>query len=122
MSKINPFDYVKAIEAKSSMADMSGYVPYLTNHSLSNHLDTVMLANEMNQRPNLPPECQYDFLYGTVRKGRRYGKWHKPEEHPHLEVVMEYFSYSKQKALQALQVLTQQDLRVIMEKMDVGGR
>ena len=120
--KINPFDYVKAIESKSSMDDMSGYVPYLTNHSLSNHLDTVMLANEMNQRPNLPPECQYDFLHGTVRKGRRYGKWHKPEEHPHLEVVMEYFSYSKQKALQALQVLTQKDIRDIIDASDHGGR
>ena len=122
MSKINPFDYVKAIEAKTSMDDMSGYVPYLANHSLSNHLDTVMLANEMNCRPNLPPECQYDFLYGTVRKGRRYGKWHKPEEHPHLELVMDYFQYSKQKALQALQLLTQKDIRDIIQSMDTGGK
>ena len=122
MSKISPFDYVKAIEAKTKMEDMTGYVPYLANHSLSNHLDTVLLANEMNCHPNLPPECQFDFLHGTVKKGRRFGKWHKPDEHPHLETVMTYFSYSKQKALQALQVLTQDNIRDIIDSMDTGGR
>ena len=118
---MNPFDYVRAIEAKTQVSDLSGYVPYLANHSLSNHQDTVLLANEMNCYPNLPPECQYDFLYGTVRKGRRYGKWHKPEEHPHLETVMTYFGYSKQKALEALTVLTQSDIKKMLDSMDKGG-
>ena len=119
---VNPFDYVRAINEKRNIDDPTQYVPYLSNIAFSYSLDTVMLANEMNCRPNLPPECQYDFLHGTVRKGRRYGKWHKPEEHPHLEVVMEYFSYSKQKALQALQVLTQKDIRDIIDASDHGGR
>ena len=118
---MNPFDYVKAIESKTQVSDMSKYVPYLANHSLSNHLDTVLMANEMNCHPNLPPLAQYDFLYGTVRKGRRFGKWHKPAENPHLEIVMKYFGYSKQKALEALTVLTQSDIKHIIEKMDTGG-
>ena len=121
MSKINPFEYVKAIESKTAIEDMTGYVPYLANHSLSNHLDTVMLAQEMNCHPNLPPVPQYEFLYGSVRKGKRFGKWHKPQEQPHLELVMTYFGYSKQKALEALRVLTQSDLKRMMEEMDRGG-
>ena len=115
---MNPFDYVKAIESKTQVNDMSGYVPYLANHSLSNHLDTVLIANEMNTRPNLPPIAQYDFLYGAVRKGRRWGKWNKPQEHPHLEVVMKHFGYSKQKALEALTVLTQSDLCAIIKRYE----
>ena len=80
-----------------------------------------MLANTMNCHPNLPPDVQYDFLYHTVRKAQRYGKWHKPEEHPHLETVMKYFCYSKQKALEALKVLTQSDIKNMLEDMEKGG-
>ena len=121
MAKLNPFDYVKAINEKKEMEHVRDYNPYLTNRALSYHLDTVMIANEMNKHHRLPPECQFDFLYHTVRKGRRFGGWYKEEENPHLEMVMEYYNYSKQKALAALKVLTRSDLKQIAEKMDTGG-
>ena len=120
--KMNPFDYVKAIEAKTKVSDMSGFVPYLANHSLSNNMDTVLLANEMNCHPDLPPECQYDFLYGTVRKARRFGKWHKPVENPHLELVMNHYQVNKEKALEMLSVLQQSDIKRLIEIADKGGR
>ena len=119
---VNPFDYVRAINEKRNIDDPTQYVPYLSNIAFSYSLDTVMLANEMNCHPNMPPECQFDFMNGTVKKGSRYNKWHKDEEHPHLEMVMQYFNYSKQKALQALQVLTQDNIRDIIDSMDTGGR
>ena len=119
--KTNPFVYVTAIYEKKTIESMAGFNPYLCNHSLSNNLDTCLLGNEMNTHPNLPPEAQYDFLYGTVRKGKRYGRWNKPKEHPHLELVMKYFGYNKQKALEALTVLTQSDIRAIIEQQDTGG-
>ena len=114
-TKANPFDYVKAIEHKTEMEDLSGYVPYLTNHSLSNHMDTALLANEMNQRPNLPPLPQYDFLYGTVRKGKRWGKWNKAQDNPHLQMVMDHYQVNKYKALEMLSVLSQSELKRITE-------
>ena len=116
--KTNPFDYNKAIDQKTEMESIMDFVPYLTIHSYSNHLDTCLLANELNTRPNLPPLAQYDFLYETVRKGRRFGKWFKPEENPHLELVMNHFQFSKSKALEALQVLTQSELKAIKELHD----
>ena len=118
----SPFEYVKSINEKSPVGNPGGYNPYLANVSFSYSLDTLMLAQEMNLYPNLPPECQYDFLYETVRKGRRWNKWYKAEENPHVEMVMEYYGYSKQKALEALQVLTQENLRDIKKSMDKGGR
>ena len=119
--KTNPFEYVTAIYEKKTIGSMAGFVPYLCNHSLSNNLDTCLIANEMNTHPNLPPVAQYDFLYGSVRKGKRWGKWNKPKEHPHLELVMNHFRYNKQKALEALTVLTQSDIRAIIEQQDTGG-
>ena len=121
MSKLNPFEYVTAIYEKKAIGSMAGFNPYLCNHSLSNNLDTCLLANEMNTHPNLPPEAQYDFLFETVRKGKRWGKWNKPTEHPHLELVMNHYGYNKQKALQALSVLTQSDIKAIIELNDTGG-
>ena len=121
MSKLNPFEYVTAIYEKKTINEMAGFVPYLANHSLSNNLDTVLICDEMNTHPNLPPIAQYDFLFHTVRKGKRWGKWHKPTEHPHLELVMEYYQCNKQKALEALTVLTQKDIKAIIESKDKGG-
>ena len=119
---VNPFDFVKSINDKKYIDDVSGYNPYLTNRSLSYHLDAVMMAQEMNKYPRLPHICQYDFLYQAVRKGRRFGGWYKEDTNPHLEMEMEFYGYSKQKALQALQILTQDQLRQIKERMDTGGR
>ena len=119
---MNPFDYVKSINYKNYIDHVRDYNSFLTNRSLSYHLDTTLLANEMNRYPNLPPICHYDFLFHTVKKGRRFSKWYKEEESPNLQVVMEYFNYSKQKALAALQVLTQDNLREIKQRMDTGGR
>ena len=117
----NPFDLVKAINEKKTVQSSADYNPFLSNVSFSYHLDCVLIANEMNAHPNLPVECQYDFMFGSIRKGKRFCPWHKPEENPYLEVVMEYYNYSKAKALEALQVLTQSDLRDIKQKLDKGG-
>lgn len=119
---VNPFDYVKAINEKKTLLEPSGFNSYLAIRSFSYHLDTVLVANEMNKYPDLPPEVQYAFLYENIRKGRRFSPWYKEQEVPHLEMVMEYYNYSKQKALAALQVLTQSDLREIKTKLDKGGR
>ena len=119
---MNPFDYVRSINEKKEVEHLRDYNPFLANMALSHSLDTIMLCNEMNRLPNMPPEAQYEFLYGSVRRGKRYGKWHKPVTQPHLEAVMEYFGYSKQKALEALQVLTQENIRDILKALDHGGR
>jgi len=119
---MNPFEYVKAINEKRRVDDPTLYSPFLSNRAFSHHLDTVLIANEMNKYPDLPPEVQFAFMNEAVRKGRRYGSWYKEKENPHLQMVMDYFNYSKNKALAALQVLTQENLKQIKQRMDKGGR
>ena len=118
---VNPFEFVKAINEKKAIQPLTDFNPYLANGSFSYHLDCVLIANEMNAHPNLPVECQFDFLNGSIRKGKRFCPWHKVEDSPYLEAVMEYYNYSRAKALEALQVLTQADLRDIQQKLDKGG-
>ena len=119
---VNPVDYVKAINEKKHIDNPALYTPFLANRAFSYHLDTVLIANEMNKYPDLPAELQFSFMNEAVRKGRRFSSWYKEEESPFLEMVMEYYNYSKPKALQALQVLTQENLREISKRMDTGGR
>ena len=85
--KIGPFEYVSAINQKTKIAHTRDYNPFLANLALSYSMDTIMITNEMNQYPSLPPECQFDFLYETVRKGKRFNKWYKEQETPYLEQV-----------------------------------
>ncbi len=119
---VNPFEFVKSINDKRHVEDPSLYTPFLSNRAFSYHLDTVLIANEMNKYPDLPPEVQFAFMNEAVRKGRRFSSWYKEQETPNLELVMEYFGYSKPKALAALQVLTQDQLRQMKERLDKGGR
>ena len=122
MSKKSPFDYVKSINQKSVESDLSGYVPFLTNRAFAMHLDTVILAEQMNQYHLLSPRLQYDFYYNAVRKGRRFGFPKKPEDPTNLELVQTYYQYSREKALQALEILTPEQLAQIKESLDNGGR
>tara|TARA_R110002050_G_scaffold88976_3_gene187468 strand:- start:305 stop:670 length:366 start_codon:yes stop_codon:yes gene_type:complete len=119
---VNPFDYVKAINEKRPIDNHSSYTPFLSNRAFSYNLDTILAANEMNKHPDLPPEVQFSFMNEAIRKGRRYSAWYKGEIHPNLEIVMQFFNCSQQKALQALQVLTQENLKEIKQRMDTGGR
>ena len=119
---LNPFEFVKALNEKRDVGDSSLYTPFLSNRAFSYHLDTILIANEMNKYPDLPPEVQYAFMDQYIRKGKRFSSWYKEDNPPNLELVMEFFNCSKQKGLQALQVLTQDQLRQMKERMDKGGR
>ena len=123
MSKQSPFDYVKSINKKSEyLYDLAGYNPFLTNRAFAGFIDTIMFAEQMNQAHQLDPQLQYDFYYYGVRKGSRFNPIPKPSDPEGLELVMEYYQYSKQKALEAIKLLSKEDLINICKSLDKGGR
>ena len=124
MTKRSPFDFVKSANEKNEYLgdDLAGYVPFLMNRAFAMHPDTVMLAEEMNQYHGLSPHLQYDFYYHGVRKGRRFGFPKKVETDANLELVMEHYKYSKEKAAAALRLLTEEQLQAILKTHDTGGR
>ena len=123
MSKRSPFDFVKSINYKTGyLEDLVGYNPYLTNACFSMHMDTIMLAEEMNQAHWLDPMLQYDFYYYGVRRGKRFGFPKKQEVEDNVQLVMDYYKYSHSKALEALEILTDEQLDFMRQKLDKGGR
>tara|TARA_B100000965_G_scaffold194318_1_gene162257 strand:- start:583 stop:987 length:405 start_codon:yes stop_codon:yes gene_type:complete len=98
------------------------YPCFVINKCMSHHIDTVMYANEMNQYPNLDNKLQYDFLINTVRSRKRFSPWGKKEKVKDIELVKEFYGYSTEKAMQALRILTNNQLVVIKEKLNKGGK
>ena len=122
----NPFDYVNAINQSKQdiMVDdleEKSYSSYMVNRSLSNFVDTVLLANEMNVHHHLDNKLQFHFLLNTVRKGKRFSKWAKAENPADIEVVKEYYDYSNEKAKVALTLLTNEQINELRLRVNKGG-
>ena len=123
MKKPGVFDYVKNINTKKGYDyDLSGYVPFLTNRAFAGFIDTIMFAEQMNQAHALGPQLQYDFYYYGIRKGSRFAKIPKPVDPPGLDIVMEYYNYSRQKALEVMHLLDKNAMLNIAKSLDKGGR
>lgn len=125
-STISPFDFVNSIHfGKENLIvdDWSErqYNPYVVNKSLSFGSDTVIQANEMNSRPHIEKRLQFDFLINTVRARRRFNKWLKADKIENLELVKQYYNYNTEKAIQALKILSAEQLEIIKDKMFTGG-
>jgi hypothetical protein len=124
---MNPFDYVNDIlyAKKNLIKDESSEVLYnsfLTNRSLSYHFDCVLFANEMNRRHHTDKKMQHDFFINTIRsKKRPFAKWVKNEKSENLECIKTYFGFSESKALEVLDLLSDEDIKTIKEKTDIGG-
>lgn len=124
---MSPFDYVNSInQTKEDIMtdDISEkkYNAFLINRSLSYFYDTVAIANEMNLNPHLDNRLQYDFLRNIVRKKKRFSKWDKADKLDNVNNIMEYYGYSREKALQVLPLLNIDQLSFISNKLNKGGK
>ena len=99
------------------------YPPLIINKCLSMHYDCIASANEMNGYHFLDKKIQFHFLINSIRKKKRFGgKWLSQTKLKNLEYVKEYYGYSNEKARQALNILTEQQIDVIKETLNKGGR
>ena len=127
VKKLSPFDFLNSINMtkKDLMEDPDTekqYVPFVVNRSLSYFPDTVAIANEMNKYHHLDAKLQYQFLINIVRKRKRFSKWIKSDLENNIEKVKEYYGYSMDKARQVMPLLSTDQLNIIINKVDKGGR
>ena len=98
------------------------YAPFNINKCMSGHLDTVLLANEMNMNHSLSKSLQYDFFLNSVRKKKRFSPWLRKDKIKNLDVVKQYYGYSNEKAAQVLRILTSEQIAFIRSKLEIGGK
>jgi len=118
---LNSINLTKENLTKEDPDALKKYAPYIINKCMAGHLDTVMLANEMNINPGLDKYLQYEFYLNIVRKKKRFSPWLKKEKIKDLDLVKRYYNYSNSKAEQALKILTREQLEFIRLKFDTGG-
>ena len=97
------------------------YPAYVVNRCLSSFTDTVLYANEMNKNSHLPPKMQYDFFLNSVKPRKRFSPWARKDSIDYLDIVKEYYGYNDDKALQALRILTKDQLDKISYLLRKGG-
>lgn len=141
-SGLSPFDIINNICEgprgtnlfAESKADISGnnidstsidksYVSFIINRGFSNFQDTALLANEMNKYASfLTPKMQYDFLRNIIRPRKRFAKWGKAGDNTSdVNMLMELYSYSSEKARDALTLLTEDQLIILRKRASHGG-
>ena len=97
------------------------YAPFIINKCMSAHLDCIMFANEMNLQSHLAKDLQYQFYLNSIRKKKRFSPWLRKDKIKNLDIVKSYYGYSNEKAIQALKILTKEQLNYIKAKIDVRG-
>lgn len=115
-TKVNAFD-ISPDEAKKA------YTPFIVNRAISQHKDCIFYANEMNRFPFLDKDIQYNYYFHSLRgMRRRFEKWgKKPEKTEDVEAVKTYYGFSTVKAIDALKLLSEEEIKYIREKTDLGG-
>lgn len=124
---MTPFDYLNSVnDTKQDImkddVDERSYVPFVINRSLSYFADTVGMANEVNRYHHIDKKLQYHFLINIIRKRKRFSKWIKPDLVSDMETVKEYYGYSNDKARQALNLLSPEQIEELRKKVSKGGR
>ena len=98
------------------------YPPFIINKCMSGFMDTVLIANEMNIHSELPKKMQYDFFINSVKPRKRFSPWARKDSIDYLDIVKEYYGYNDDKALQALRILTKDQLDEIKKALSKGGK
>ena len=124
---MNPFDFVNAVTytKKDIMVDKvadKGYSAFLTNKSLSYHQDCIMYVNEMNSNSHLDSTLQFHYFLNTLRKRKRFSKWSKPRVLEDMKVIQSYYDCSISKAEEYSKILTAKEIKIMKERMKMGGR
>ena len=120
-------DYLYSInQSKQNILDQDkeaedAYPPFIVNRCLSSFVDSILYANEMNKNCHLDKKLQYDFFINSLKPRKRFAPWIKKQTLEHLELVKEYYGYSHNKSLEALRILTTDQLDIIKKSLDKGG-
>ena len=122
-------DYLNAINhSKEPLLDSEDedwtkkYPPYIVNKCLAPFPDTIQLVNEINQLHHLDKKLQFDFLINSLRPRNRYAPWMKAKKLKNLEYVKEFYGFNNAKAKSALDILTDDQVSAIKDKLNKGGR
>lgn len=104
-------------------AASKAYPAFMVNRLLSYHKDCVLLCNELNLvSAQITNQQHYHFLLHSIPKKNRFAKLEKAEKEWAVELMIEFWDYSRKKAEEALPLLTEAQLEQLKLDTDKGGK
>jgi len=100
------------------------YQAFIINRALSQHIETVFSANDMNiYGSSLDPKLQYDYHYYGIPKGKRYSKWASKGVKPDaINMLVEAYKISIRKAEEIVDLFSEEDLENLSQYLYKGGK
>lgn len=123
----NPFKSIDWLTTKQKPDELEnpsdGYNSFIINRHFSYFPDLVFVANEMNMRQNAAsdPAMQFAFYYNFLKKQKRFSKWAKPKTDENMKVIMEFYSYSREKATQVVDLFDDAQIKGMKKQLTRGG-
>jgi hypothetical protein len=123
-----PFQFLNEIQTTkahslSETPDIEkDYPPFFINRGLSQHLDTLFVANDMNQFWHvLENRLQYDYLFYSIKKRNRFGAWAKKAKNEDIDLVRKVYNCSYKKARDIIKILNTSTMKKLRERSVTGG-
>jgi len=130
MKDISPFDFMNAASfSKEDIINDSDnpelaekqYNAYIVNRGFANFEDTILHANEMNQRHGLFAAAQFQYYRSVLRKRKRFSKWPKADKSADLDAIQQVYQCNRTVAKMYLKALSKDQLKVVHDKLVTGG-
>ncbi len=118
----NAVSYTKDADQFTQGEIDKDYTPFVVNKMVSQYRELVLLADEMNIRRNISKEDQLHFYMVTIPKNKRRALWSTKAKNEDLDVVMEYYNITHEKADPYMKILTGDQIQELKERLNKGGR
>lgn len=125
--KVSLFDFINDLnhgkEYLLTDENQTDFSSFMVNRGMSQNVETVMFANEMNKHCLATREMVHDFYYYILSKKKRFGKWAKvcDDDKESLDLIMKHYCVSRVKAIDYLKLLTSENINEIKLKYETGG-
>lgn len=126
-NRISLFDFIGDISNKKEYLFDSDtqrdYNVFMVNRGFAQHLDTVLLANEVNKMANVSKLFAHDFLFYSIDPKKRFGKWAK-QNIPDLELVkflQSKYSINRGRALEYIDMLDRDEVKKLKVNSENKG-
>lgn len=91
--------------------DMSSYVPFLINRSMSYFPDTLWYAVEIAKYGGCTNSLHYIYWLESVKKRKRFSKWYKPKKENMIEIIQKIYKVNRFKATEYMACMNENQLK-----------
>lgn len=108
VKKLSPFDFLNSIRKKEYILtpdNENQYSAFMINRGLSQSIENVVHAFNMDQMSALPVDMQYDYHFHSTRKSNQRTGWVKAPKYD-VDLIMEIYEVSQKKAIEIASRLT----------------